>query len=156
MTPTKEVRPSLTEAQPYTPSSWKCCGSLHRNVPMRWKHCPKLKQKLNSKSHWWGQAAGVDCAASSWRGSSRIFFSFFLRVVLVSRGSAASLCAVHSAFFGSAWYVLFTLVWWIQGTIPATLTAVGVVRITKGPFHQGAIKSCVQSLTHTWSPIVNS
>ena len=122
---------------------------------MRWKHCPELKQKLNSKSRWWGQAAGGDCAASSWRGSSRIFFSF-LGMVLVSQGSAGSLCAVHSAFSGSAWYVLFTLVWWIQGTIPATLTAVGVVRITWGPFHQRASKSCVQSLTHTWSPSVNS
>ena len=123
---------------------------------MRWKHCPELKRKLNSKSRWWGQASGVGCVASSWRGSSRIFFSFFLRMVLVPRGSAGSLGAVHSAFFGSAWYVLFTLVWWIQGTIPATLTAVGVVRITWGPFHQGASKSCFQSLTHTWSPSVNS
>ena len=43
-----------------------------------------------------------------------------------------------------------------QGTIPATLTAVGVVRITYGPFHQGASKPCFQSLSHTWSPSVNS
>ena len=128
---THQGSPSITDRgiAPHT-SSWKCCGSLLRKVPMRWTHCPELKWKLNSKSCWWGQAAGVDCAASSWRGSSGIFFSFFLRVVLVSWGSAGSLCAVHSVFFGSAWYVLFTLVWWIQGTIPATLTAVGVVRIT--------------------------
>ena len=79
--------------------------------PMRWKHCPELKQKLNSKSRWWGQAAGIDYAASSWRGSSRIFFFFFLCMILVSRGSVGSLCAAHSVFLGSAWYVLFTLVW---------------------------------------------
>ena len=81
-----------------------------------------------------------------------IFFSFFLRMVLVSQGTplvsqvdlvsqgtplslpsglpVGSLCAVHSAFSGSACYALFTLVWRIQGAIPATLTAVGVIRIT--------------------------
>ena len=55
---------------------------------------------------------------------------FFLRMILVSRRSAGSLCTVHSAFSGSAWYVHFTLIWWIQGAIPATFTAVGVIRIT--------------------------
>ena len=37
-----------------------------------------------------------------------------------------------------------------QGAIPAALTAVGVVRITQGPFHQRASKRCFRSLTHTW------
>ena len=48
----------------------------------------------------------------------------------LSRVGRVPLCAVHSAFSGSAWYAVFTLIWWIQGTIPATLTEVGVVRIT--------------------------
>ena len=86
----------------HIPSRWRYCGSPCRNVPMRWKHCPELKRKLNSKSHWWGQAAGVDYVASSWRGPSWIFFSFFfLRMILVSWGSVGSLWAVHSAFSGS-------------------------------------------------------
>ena len=42
-----------------------------------------------------------------------------------------------------------------QGIIPTALTAVGVVRITQGPFHQRASKSCFHSLTHTWSPSIN-
>ena len=114
----------------------------------------KFKRKLN----WWGQAAGVEYAASSWRGSSRIFFSFFfLRMILVSWGSVGYLCTVHSAFSGSAWYVLFILIWRIQGVTPSTLTALGVVRTTMyGPFHRGAKESCFQSLTHTGSPGTNS
>ena len=125
---------------------------------MRWKHCPELKWKLNSKSHWWGQAAGVDYVASPWRGSSRIFFSFFfLRMILVSQGSVGSLCAAHSASSRSAWYALFILMWWIQGVTPAALTAVGMVRTTVyGPFQCGAKESCFQSLTHTWFPGTNS
>ena len=121
---------------------------------MRWKHCPELKWKLNSKSHWWGQAAGVDYVASPWRGSSRIFFSFFfLRMILVSQGSVGSLCAAHSASSRSAWYALFVLMWWIQGVTPAALTAVGMVRTTVyGPFWCGAKQSCFHSSTHTWSP----
>ena len=123
---------------------------------MRWKHCPELKQKLNSKSHWWGQAAGVDYAASSWRGSSGIFFSFFLWMILVSWGSVGSTYAVHLAFSGSAWYVLFILMWWIQGVTPVTLTAVGVLRTTVyGPLQCGVKESCFQSLTHTWSIVTN-
>ena len=39
-------------------SSWRCCGSPCRSVSMRWKHCPELKRRLNSKSRWWGQAVG--------------------------------------------------------------------------------------------------
>ena len=63
----------------------------------------------------------------------------------------------HSPSSRSAWYVLFTLVWWIQGVTPATLTAVGVVKTTVyGPFQRGAKESCFQSLTHTWSPGTNS
>ena len=123
---------------------------------MRWKQCPELKQKLNSKSRWWSQAAGVDYAASSWRSSSGVFFSFFLRMILVSWGSVGSLCTLHSVFSGSAWYVLFILMWWIQGATPATLTAVRVVRTTVYvPFQCGAKESCFQSLTHTWSPGTN-
>ena len=141
VTPTKEVHPSQIEAEPHIRSSWRCCGSPHRNVSMRWKHCLELKQKLNSKSQWWGQAAGVDFVASSWRGSSRIFFSFFfLRMILVSQWLVGSLCTVHSAFSGSVWYVPFILMWWIQGVTPATLTTVkGVVGTTVyGPFQCGA------------------
>ena len=113
---------------------------------MRWKHCPELKWKLNSKSRWWGQAAGVDHAASSWRGSSRIFFSFFFLDDLSLSRVRGYLWAVHSAFSESAWYVLFILMW-IQGVTPATLTAVGVLRTVNGPFQCGAKESC---LTHTW------
>ena len=124
---------------------------------MRWKHCPQWKWKLNSKSRWWGQTAGVDYVASSWRGSSRIFFSFFLRMILVSWGSVGSLCSVHPAFSGSAWYVLFILMWWIQGVTAATWTVIGVVRTTVyGPFQRGAKESCFHSSTHTWPPGTNS
>ena len=57
---------------------------------------------------------------------------------------------------GSGWYALFTLTWGIRGVTPATLTAVGVVRTTVyGPFQRGAKESCLQSLTHTWSPGTN-
>ena len=50
----------------------------------------------------------------------------------------------------SAWYVLFILMWWIQGVIPATLTAIGVVRTTEhGPFQRGAKESCFHSSTRT-------
>ena len=148
MTPTKEAHPSQTEAQPHIASSWRCWGSRCRNVPMRWKHCPELKRKFISKSCWWSPAAGGDYAASSWRGSSRIFFSFFfLRMIVVSRGSVGSLCAAHWALSGSVWYVLFILMW-IQAVTPATLTAAGVVRTTVyGPFQCGAKESCFQSLT---------
>ena len=52
----------------------------------------------------------LDYVASSSRGSSSIFFSFFLRMILFYQWSAGSVCAVHSAFSGSAWYVLFTLI----------------------------------------------
>ena len=86
---THQGSPSITDRgiAPHT-QQWRGCGSPRGNVPMRWKHCPELKRKLNSKSRWWGQAAAVDYVASSWRGSSGIFFSFFfLRMISVSRGS---------------------------------------------------------------------
>ncbi|CAI9170193.1 unnamed protein product [Rangifer tarandus platyrhynchus] len=68
-------------------------------------------------------------------------------MILVSQGSVGSLCAAHSALSGSAWYVLFILMW-IQGVTPATLTVAGVVRTTVyGPFQCGAKESCFQSLT---------
>ena len=56
-------------------------------------------------------------------------------MILVSWGSEGSLCTVHSASSGSAWYALFSLMWRIQGVTPASLTAVGLVRTTVyGPF----------------------
>ena len=46
------------------------------------------------------------------------------------------------------WYVLSTLMRWIQGVTPETLTAIGVVRTTVyGSFQCGAKESCFQSLT---------
>ena len=71
-----------------------------------------------------GAGPGSSFPSSSW-------------MILVSRGSVGSLCTVHSAFSGSAWYVLFILMWWIQGATPATLTAVGVVRTVNGPSSVG-------------------
>ena len=69
-------------------------------------------------------------------------------MILVSRGSVGSFCVVPSASSRSVWYALFTLMWWIQGVTPATLTAVGLVRTTVyGPFQCGAKESCFQSLT---------
>ena len=58
-------------------------------------------------------------------------------MILVSRESVGSLCIVHLASSGSAWYALYTLTWWIQGVTPATLLAVGVVRTVYGPFQCG-------------------
>ena len=76
---------------------------------------------------------------------------------LVSQGSVGSLCVALSASSRSAWYAVFTLVWWIQEVTPETLTAVGVVRTTVyGSFQCGAKESCFQSLTHTWSLGTNS
>ena len=110
------------------------------NIVLSWN-------EVKFKSHWWSPAAGVDYVASSWRGSSQIFFSFFLRMIVVSQGSVGSLCAAHWALSGSVWYVLFILMW-IQAVTPATLTATGVVRTTVyGPFQCGAKESCFQSLT---------
>ena len=89
-----------------------------------------VETEVKFKSRWWGQAAGGDYAASSWRGSSGIFFSFFLRMILVSRGQWGP--SSQST----------------QEVTPATLTAVGVVRTTVyGPFQRGARESCFQSLT---------
>ena len=46
-----------------------------------------------------------------------------------------------------------TLVWWIQGMTPITLSAVGVVRMTVwGPVQTGWSSSFLQSLTHPSSP----
>ena len=80
-------------------------------------------------------------------------------MILVSWGSEGSLCAVHSASSGSAWYALFSLMWRIQGVTPATLTAVGLVRTTAyGPFQCGAKELCFQSLTtpDPWAQIRES
>ena len=65
-------------------------------------------------------------------------------------GISGVLCVVHPASSRSAWYALptLTLMWWIQGVTPATLTAVGLVRTTVcGPFQCGAKESCFQCLT---------
>lgn len=113
---------------------------------MRWKCCLMLKLGL-VPGYQKVRVVGVDCGAS--------FFLF--KMILVSRRSARSFCIVHSASSRSVWYVLFTLVWWIQGVTPATLTALGVVSTTVyGSFQCGAKESCFQSLTHTWSPGTNS
>ena len=106
-------RRSIHHRQRHSPTYPEVVGVLEVHVGMcPWGENVALRWKLNSNSRWWVQAAGVDCAASSWRGSSGIFFSFFLRMVSVSRGSVGSLCAVHSAFSESLWYAVFTLVWW--------------------------------------------
>ena len=63
-------------------------------------------------------------------------------------GSFCVVRVVRLASSGSAWYALLTLLWWIQGVTPATLTAVGLVRTTVyGPFQCGAKESCFQPLT---------
>ena len=48
-------------------------------------------------------------------------------MTLVSQGKPINgvLCVVPSASSGSAWYALFTLLWWVQGVAPATSTRVG-------------------------------
>ena len=59
-------------------------------------------------------------------------------MVLLSRGSVGSCCVVCSASSRSAWYALFTLLCWIQGVTPATLSAAGLVRATVcGPCNVG-------------------
>ena len=48
-------------------------------------------------------------------------------MTLVSQGKPINgvLCVVPSASSGSAWYALFSLLWWVQGVAPATSTRVG-------------------------------
>ena len=89
--------------------------------------------------------------------SGTSFFFFFFRMILVSRGSMGSFWVVHLVSSMSAWYAFFAPVWWIQGAMSATLTAVGVVKTTvHEPFYWGASVSCFQSFSHTWSPGINS
>ena len=108
-------RKSIHHRQRHSPTYPEVGGIVEVRIGMcPWDENIELKWKLNSKSRWWGQAAGVNYVASSWRGWSRIFFSFFfLRMILVSQWLVGSLCTVHSAFSGSEWFALFTFVWWI-------------------------------------------
>ena len=84
------------------------------------------------------------------------FFFFFSGWPWSLEGPQGPSVQSTQCFSESARYALFTFVRWIQGTIPATLSAAGVVRITQGPFHQRASKSCFQPLTHTCPPSVSS
>ena len=43
-------------------------------------------------------------------------------------GIRGVLCGVHFVFSRSAWYALFSLMWWIQGVTPASLTGLGLLR----------------------------
>ena len=124
---THQGSPSITDRgiAPHT-SSWKCCGSLLRKVPMRWTHCPELKWKLNSKSHWWGQAAGVDCAASSWRARPG---SSFKDGLSLSRVSGVPLCSPLSIFWVCVVCSLHPRIMDPRGNI-CHFNCSGVVRIT--------------------------
>ena len=74
-------------------------------------------------------------------------------------GIRGVLCGVHLVFSRSAWYALFSLIWWIQGVTPANLTGLGLVRTTAYvPFQCGAKESCFQCLTtpDPWAQIHES
>ena len=68
----------------------------------------------------------------------------------VFSGSSGLVWVVQGPFSSAA---VLSWVWWIQGVIPATLTAVGVVSpIVHGPFQVGDGVCRFQSFTHTKSP----
>ena len=68
----------------------------------------------------------------------------------VFRGSSGLVWAVQCPFPSAA---VLSRVWCVQGVIPATLTALGVVRTTVyGPLQVGGTVCCFQSFTDTKSP----
>ena len=96
---------------------------------------------LTSQLPEWLQQGSV-----SFRGEGHCLWNQILRKFLWSQTAFQVSSSQEVADF-------LTLVWWIQGMTPITLTAVGVARTTVwGPVQTGWSGSLIQSLTHTSSP----